>query len=236
MEQKQLIAEIDGLLARMPKIQDFAEFCGPADVWLGQANAVLSGELTVAERSELRICNQAIEQGTYMSVNRPEALRALLRLTHTVRYLAALQSGGTGTVAIDQGMHYQYFDAIKGLFETAVSDLLVVDPYLNQEVLKKYCVYAKAGVAIRLLGTRYMDTLQPAAAALNQQRGNVHLRKSADVHDRYVFVEEQKCFLSGASFKNGPQNAPSVLTEITDYSPLHTMYEAAWDAATVVQL
>lgn len=236
MDDKQLLAEIDSALAQMPKISDFSTFGTQADAWLGRVNAILEPGLTAMEKLDLKALDQSIEAGSYLGTDRVAAVRGILRLLHRRRYMLLMKIGGTGTVAFDQGMHFQYFDAIRGVFETATSDLLVVDQYLNEAVLSKFCVFAKEGVSIRLLGTRYMDTLQPAAAALNQQRGFVFLRKSAEVHDRFVFVDKQKCFLSGASFKDGPRNGHSVLTEIASCAPLLAMYEAAWQGATEVSL
>ncbi len=101
-----------------------------------------------------------------------------------------------------------------------------MDPFLDEEVLRKFCVYAKGRVTLRLLGKRYMSTLAPAAEALKKERGAVELRASEDIHDRFIFVDGSKCFLSGASFKDGPTNAVSVLTEIIDgASSLQAMYE-----------
>ena len=236
MGDKQLLAEIDSALVDMPKIADFSTFGTQADAWLGRVNAILEHGLTAMEKVDLKALNRAIEMGRYLGTDRVAAMRAILRLLHRQRYILLMKIGSTGTVAFDQGMHFQYFDAIRGVFETATSDLLVVDQYLNEAVLSKFCVFAKEGVSIRLLGSKYMDTLQPAAGALNQQRGFVFLRKSTEVHDRFVFVDKQKCFLSGASFKDGPRNGHSVLTEIASCAPLLAMYESAWQGALEIPL
>lgn len=236
MDEKQFLAEIDSALADMPQIADFAKLGTQADAWLGRVNAILEPGLNAMEKLDLKALNQSIEAGSYLGTDRIAAMRAILRLLHSRRYMLLMKIGSTGTVAFDQGMHFQYFDAIRGVFETATSDLLVVDQYLNESVLSKFCVFAKEGVSIRLLGSRYMETLQPAASALNEQRGLVFLRKSTEVHDRFVFIDKQKCFLSGASFKDGPRNGHSVLTEIASCAPLLTMYESAWKNASEIPL
>ncbi len=179
--------------------------------------------------------NRVIEQDQSFSGGRRAGLSGLVRILHRVRHQLLLETGGSGVVAVDTGMHFQYFDYMKDVFQTATSDLLVVDAYLDAEVLSKFCVFARPDVSIRLLGWKYIETLRPAAMALNQQRGNVHLRKSPEVHDRYVFVDSARCIMSGASFKDGPKYAPSVLNELVDgVQVLRDLYEAKWAAAAVV--
>ena len=235
MDDKQLLAEIDNVLAQLPQIGEFVNI-GPGDVWLGMANAILeAGELKIGDSSTLSIFNQAIEQGQYAGTSRQSALRGIVRMLHTLRHRLLISTGGTGTIAIDQGMHFQYFDAVKNAIQTATSDLLLVDPYLNEDVISKFCVFAKDNVQIRLLGQRYTTTLLPAANAFSQQRGNVLLRTTDEVHDRFVFVDKSKCILSGASFKDGPKYAPSLVTEIVDgANELIALYEKTWNVAKVL--
>lgn len=233
MDEKQLLAEIDSVLAKMPPTGAF-DGSPAADIWLGVANAVLASGITPIERSKLDLFNQAIEQGTYAGTDRAGAIRGVTRMLNTMRHTLLMATGGTGTVAIDHGMHFEYFDGIRKIVQTATADLLIVDQFLNEDVLSKFCVFAREGVAIRLLGRRYMSTLLPAAVALNQQRGKVQLRASDILHDRYVIVDREKCFLSGASLKDGPQNAISLISEIVDgAASLIALYEAAWESAQV---
>lgn len=232
MDDKQLLAEVDAIFATLPAIAEFASIGGNADQWLGRVNAVLYPALNAPKRMDLDLFNKAIEAGDYAGTARPAAVRGVLRMLHSQRHTLLMQTGGTGTVAIDHGMHFQYFEAVRGIVETATSEVFFVDPFLNENVLAKFCVYIKSGVRIRLLESRYMITLLPAATELNKQRGEVELRASEDVHDRYVFIDKVRCHYSGASFKDGPTNAPSIVNEVIDgVGELLSIYEKKWGAA-----
>lgn len=236
MDDKQLLAEVDSILEKMPPIAEFGTMSGASDAWMGMVNAVLAGRLTPREEADLQLFNHAIEKGAYITTSRPAAVRGIVRMLHKLRHGLLMSSGGTGTIVMDKGMHFEYFEAVRTQVEAATNDILFVDPYLDASVLSKFCVFAKAGVTIRLLAMKYMQTLEPAATALNQQRGGgVLLRKTDEVHDRYVFIDGAKCFLSGGSFKDGPKYASSVVTEIVDGVPqLLQIYEFAWSSAQVV--
>jgi hypothetical protein len=234
MENKQVLAEIDSILAERPDLSDFNPYGGPGSVWLGKVNAVLPDQLRIGERGEVAELTRTIEQdkGAHYERRRP-ALNGLLRLLHKVRYQLLMDAGGSGVVAVDKGMHFEYFNFLKEIVQGAVADVFIVDPYLSDEVLSRFCVFAKEGVTIRLLGWRNIPTLQPAAQALKLQRGLVSLRKSEELHDRYFFIDRTRCVMSGASFKDGPKYAPSMLTEVVDGAKLLLdMYEARWNVAT----
>lgn len=236
MEKKQLLVEIDSVLASLPDVAEFNRLWGVADSWLGKANAVLAFDISGPDRITLGAFSQAVEQGQYAGVDRIGALRGVVRMLNARRHSLLLETGGTGTVAIDQGMHFEYFEAVRKVIQTATEDVFIVDHYLNEDVLAKFCVFVRGGVSIRLLGTRYTSTLRPAAQALFDQRGGgVFLRTSDKIHERYVFIDRAKCVLSGASFKDGPQNAHSLITEIVDGATvLLALYEGEWDSAKVL--
>jgi hypothetical protein len=161
MNDKNFLAEIDALLSRLPSMEVFSRFDGPADIWLGQANAVLKSKLHGGEQAELGSLNHAIERGDYLGISRPVAIRGLLRLIHMVRHNLLMASGGTGAVVFDRGMHYQYFEAIRGIIQTATRELFIVDPYLDADVLSRFVGCAGANVSIRLLGKKIFKRCYP---------------------------------------------------------------------------
>lgn len=237
MDDKNFLAEIDALLSRLPSMEVFSRFDGPADMWLGHANAVLKSKLHGGEQVELGSLNHAIERGDYLGISRPVAIRGLLRLIHMVRHKLLMATGGTGAVVFDKGMHYQYFEAIRGIIQTATRELFIVDPYLDADVLSRFVGCAGADVRIRLLGKKNVQALLPAVQALNKERGTVQFRSIQSIHDRFVFVDSSKCHFSGGSFAAGPTNAPTLVVELVDAAPQAlALYEDKWANATVQPL
>ena len=56
----------------------------------------------------------------------------------------------------------------------------------------------------------------------------------SDLHDRYVFVDEARCYQSGASFKDGAKKSLTTLTQITDiFDEVFQAYQRMWDDAKV---
>jgi len=71
--------------------------------------------------------------------------------------------------------------------------------------------------------------------ALVKQHGyKVEIRSSSKLHDRFVFLDRRECFQSGASFKDGAKNAPSIIVQIIDvFQAMQRAYEDIWTNAKV---
>jgi len=132
------------------------------------------------------------------------------------------------------GQVFDYFDELSKGIETARSEILFVDAYLDAEFVSRYLPHASSGVGVRLLGgPKRMPTLLPAIDLFAQQHSKtISVRSSDKLHDRYLFVDETACYLSGASFKDGAKKAPAVLTQITDaFQSMWDTYDNLWKAA-----
>jgi hypothetical protein len=145
-----------------------------------------------------------------------------------------LKTVGPLTIAVDQGGVFDYFDEVRKVIESAKSDLLFVDPYLDAEFVSRYLPHVSQDVTVRLLARERLPTLLPAVAMLRQQAGlTVAVRSATGFHDRYVFVDRAACYQSGASFKDGAKKAPTTLTPIVDaFSAVLSMYEQTWSTGT----
>ena len=115
---------------------------------------------------------------------------------------------------------FKYFDNLRKIFQLATSEIFVVHPYLDADFISAYAPFVNAGVSLRLLtGTRkrYLDTLLPAAKALSAAQAlTIAVRSDESFHARFIFIDRKDCYFSGASFKDGAQNAPTIICQIFD--------------------
>lgn len=137
--------------------------------------------------------------------------------------------------AMGHGKIFDYFDEIRKIIEAAKQDLFFIDPYLDAEFVSRYLPHVNSGTTVRLLAREKLETLLPAVDLYAHQSGaTVNVRSASGFHDRYILVDGNACYQSGASFKDGAKKAPTTLTQITDAFPavLHT-YEGIWKKANV---
>jgi hypothetical protein len=108
-----------------------------------------------------------------------------------------------------------------------------VDPYLDSEFVSRYLSHVSKGATIRLLARERLATLLPAVDLFaKQSQLAIQVRSAPNFHDRYVFVDGNACYQSGASFKDGAKSAPTTLTQITDaLAAMLQTYEGLWGTA-----
>jgi len=62
----------------------------------------------------------------------------------------------------------------------------------------------------------------------------VSVRTATELHDRYLLIDHNRCFSSGASFKDGAKNAGTTIIQMVDiFDSVRTVYENLWTTATV---
>lgn len=135
--------------------------------------------------------------------------------------------------SFDAGQAYDYFDNLRKLIESAKSDILFVDPYLDTDFITKYMPYVTTGTNVRLLASRYLKTLVPAAKAFSEQHGiSIEVRSADNLHDRYVFIDKNACHYSGASFKDGAKKSQTTMGQMVDIlDVVLDQYENTWTTA-----
>lgn len=226
LDPKDIIAEVEDLIRTMPDLANGWDDAEAVD-WLGRARAILTiSQLGVTAEAMIAI-NQASSVDMRSSWTGKTTIRVLL---NQVRHSLRMQTVGPLAVAITKGMVFDYFDGLKKIIEEARSDILVVDPYMDAEFVSRYLPFVSKSTAIRLLASKHVATLGPAAALYGQQSQlNVEVRKASSLHDRFIFIDGKRGFQSGASFHQGGVNAPTTLTEVTDtFAAVRAIYEDFW--------
>jgi hypothetical protein len=76
--------------------------------------------------------------------------------------------------------------------------------------------------------------LRPAVDMFAKQTGASVAIRTADFHDRYIFIDGRECHKSGGSFKDGAANDPASLSQIVDaFDATLKIYEGKWSSGKV---
>jgi hypothetical protein len=231
MIDAELLGEMEDVIRSMPPRETLRHDTRENHAWVGRAVAVILA-WDAETGAEAREFARGLQSSNAARAN--HAIRQLLVLLHEGSALLRLVTVGPVNAAIGQGSIFDYFDMLRKLIETAQRDILFVDPYMDAEFVSKYLPCVRAGVSIRLLASRNLSSLVPAAQAFAQQaRASVEVRSFDKMHDRYIIIDGATCYQSGASFKDGAKNAGTTITQITDaFDALKQTYEAIWSNAT----
>ena len=228
ISKAQLLSVIEDVIRTMPH----SEMLHVNFQWIGRASAAMR------EWDEVRAGVQFQSNVNHLlgtSVNlRTAAVHGIAIMLHTARQELLLQLDGPLSISVHTGNRFDYFNEVRKIIEMANNDIFFIDPYLDVEFVNTYLPQVKKGISIRLLADRYVAKLVPAAKLFTQQNGtNIDVRSSQGFHDRYVIIDRQACYQSGASFKDGAKNAPALISQVTDaFTATSQIYEALWAAAT----
>lgn len=200
--------------------------------WLGRACAVVSN-WNHFKSAEFEGLARNLPQN--MGMLGSNAYFNLIRILQQARFDLKNQLDPLTNAVIDQGKVFEYFDEVRRQVELAAYEVFFVDPYLDAEFVSKYLVYVKPGVKIRLLTKNYVKNLVPAAQMLVAQNGSlIEIRSHQNLHDRLLISDGRNCIQSGASFKDGAKNSPTMLVEICDaFEALKVTYENLWSGASI---
>ena len=233
-QSERLLSEVEDILRVAPTPEGFASDSGSDEhlAWLGRAAAAIERwNIVYTARVGCALMNVP-------SDDRSRCRSTLATFKILLQQAKADLSAelGRGGVAFAKGSVFEYFDELRKLIETARTDVFFVDPYLDADFVSRYLPYVAEGVSIRLLGgPKKRATLLPTVESFAQQFGrSASVRISDALHDRFLFVDGAACYFSGASFKDGAKNAPTVLAQITDTFPMmRDTYERLWRESAI---
>jgi hypothetical protein len=226
--QEQLLAEIEDLLRNVPPIEDVVGGKEDGLAWFGRLSAVIR-MWNPGRAPELALIHIQLESITGSRNGYQRALVLLNDARHSLR----LATVGPLSLAVGKGQVFDYFDELRKITELAKQDLLFVDPYLDAEFVSRYLCHVSTAVTVRLLAREKLTTLLPAVDLFSKQTGlKIQVHSAPNFHDRFLFVDQNSCYQSGASFKDGAKSAPTTLTQITDaFDAMWKTYEGIWASA-----
>lgn len=230
MNEEELLAELEDILRNTPSRQTISHETDENYSWFGRAAAALEAwDMVKGIMARIEIDN--IQNP--MSRISEDGLRKTLTTLHQARHQLRMKTTGPLSVSVSTGKIFDYFDEIRKILETANNDVLFVDPYLDAEFVSRYLPNIKSGVSIRLLARERLQTLLPSVNAYRvQSQQLIEVRSAPGFHDRYIFVDRNSCYQSGASFKDGAKKSPTTVTQITDaFTAMHSTYEDMWSNA-----
>lgn len=234
MKDEELLAELEEIIRTMPPLDTLHTDTDHNLAWLGRLTAFqrLWDQVDILQ---LKWAIEELHSGYSAKIN--SAKRKIRMLLAQAENALRLKTIGPVNIAIGQGLVFQYFDELRKIIETAKSDLLFIDPYLEADFVSRYLPHVTAGVSIRLLTSQKLAALTPAVELFEKESGaKIQIRSTKELHDRHVIIDGSKCYSSGASFKDGAKTASTTLTQITDaFAAVQKTYEDLWTSGKVIR-
>jgi len=229
MDKQRLLNEIDDLIGTIP--QDVLAETADSIEWLGRLKAVLKRW----DRGTASKIDRVVSGGSSRHLRDEQPQSLVLRMLHDAREDILLDLPYETSVSHRVGMVFDYYDSVRKIIESANEEIFFVDPFFDANFVSRYIVHVKSGVRVRMLGRENSSKVSASLAILSEQCPSIEVefRTVDGFHDRHIVVDRRFCHQSGASFKDGARNSPTILTEITDAADeVMKTYESYWAKAS----
>jgi hypothetical protein len=139
----------------------------------------------------------------------------------------------------EERQEFQFYADLADIVGSSTKEILLVDPYLDEEHLSLYGqrvkdrAYFRVLVNIAKMKSSAQSALESVGNKLKSSRGSFELRSSADTHDRVLFVDD-RAWVIGQSMKDAAKSKATYIVEFNDPVTLRRVYESIWTSAQVI--
>jgi hypothetical protein len=242
MEPEKLYSLLGRLLAEVPDFRPVPD----ANVarWLARASALIEQSGDSWEVVRVREAANTIMR-TIVIAQREDAFKETVLIMHRALARAELKAPTAVQGAfVAAGDAFDAYNALAKVLSSARSDLLIIDPYMDEKVLTEFGALADACVHMRLLADRHSvkATLQPAVQRWITQYGNdrpleARLAGPRTLHDRLIIVDRSDAWVLTQSLNAFASRAPaSIVRSDAETAALKVAaYDDVWDVAVPIQ-
>ena len=227
-----LLTNLRSLLNSIPPLEGRGRYTDEQLSWLGQAKAAIS-EWNLAESGPF---NEAVDN-LIKNSDRKGNHGVVVAFIHNVMTRLENTLTQKNGQAFGPGAAYDFFKALNDLIATAKTEIFIADPYLDAEIFDGYLERVPDGVSVRLLLNKNAQNVQVAAMKFQIQfPSKIEIRRSSDIHDRAIFVDQTECWVLGASIKDAAVKKPTYLVPIAlDVASAKLKhYEAIWASGIII--
>lgn len=228
------------LLAQVPPLEGKGHYAEAQREWLGRAAGLVE---MIANMHELATFRSAVQSVGNPS-NRTSAVNTMMVVLHSLLAQIEFQLPASARGAfIAVRAEFSAFTAVSNVLNEAKSDVVLVDPYLNEKVLSDFAITAPERVSVRLLGDSQASAshgaLKVASERWISQYGaarplSVRLTQPRVLHDRLILVDGTVAWVVTQSFKDLAKRSPASLTRADAElaaAKIHA-YEQIWKNAS----
>lgn len=237
-----LYQQVGDLVRCMP---DF-DYSGPLktedNIWLARLSALLYEANDIVTYTELNGFMISFTNAKYRNFGAQRIAYIAHQLLAKTELSAPVSDQGTFVPA---GNAFDGLIAVGKIIAGAKKDVLIVDPYVDEKVLKDFAVHASEVINIRLLSDKkgVKATFVGAVRAwktqyISSRPLQARLTEEKKLHDRIIVIDDALVYSLGQSLNAFALRAPtSIIKNDHDTSVLKIRaYEQIWNEALEVNL
>jgi hypothetical protein len=227
-----LLAELQLMANNIPDFRSFTSTSREHFEWLGKTHALIA-----RWNSPEAISFSMVSGFLGMPQTREGHLIKLMGILHRALADLQLDTPSKPDQAFGPGAVYDFFKALKDLLSTATKTVMVVDPYLDDQVFDTYVSGINLSVNVNLLTTKVGEQFRPALDRYRSQHAQeIQVRKTKAIHDRVVMIDGNSCWVLGQSINNAAKTKPTYIAPVSSDTAAEKIrtYQEIWNASESV--
>jgi len=145
--------------------------------------------------------------------------------------------GSVRELFFPDGSHHDAYINIREILQNAIDSVDIIDPYIDASMLTLLAACAKPKMQFRLLTSKHPQDLALEAQKWRKQNDNtLEIRTTKEFHDRFIVLDQTKCWHIGASIKDAG-NRVFMISQIEDKNirvALLQQIQKSWDSGTIL--
>ena len=134
------------------------------------------------------------------------------------------------------GEVFNLYADLKQIIGNAERSVFVVDAYFSADAFSGYFADIDPNVPVRILAGKYSDGLQTAIRLHESQfHSSFELKRSKEMHDRVVIIDDKNPWIIGASIKDAGKK-PTYILPVPPYLAEKKIqaYQDIWDSEALL--
>jgi hypothetical protein len=233
-----LYRRLGRIIEECPPFSGIAPLSVQQLTWLGRAEALVDASSDLMARAEFSAAKASLANPTMRQSGHQNLMMALYRVLGQAELASPPAAQGA---FIPVGSSFDAYASLAKVFAQATTDILLVDPYMDDSVLLDFGGAVPEAVSLRLLSdlATAKQSLGPAAtkwkAQYRQRNLEVRLAAARTLHDRAVLVDGKNAWTVTQSLKDLAKRSPAEIVRADDVAALKiAAYEQIWNMAQVL--
>ncbi|WP_245448156.1 phosphatidylserine/phosphatidylglycerophosphate/cardiolipin synthase family protein [Bradyrhizobium nitroreducens] len=238
LSTEELYRRIGRIIEECPSFVGIEDLSPEQLTWLGRAEALIAASGDMLIQAEFATARSSLSRSTMRRSGFQNLMMALYRALAKAELAAPASAQGA---FIPVGGSFDSYAALSKVFSHATSDILLVDPYMDDSVLLEFGGAVPETATLRLLSDQATakPSLEPAAKRWKAQyptRGlQVRLAPARTLHDRAILIDRKDAWTVTQSLKDLAKRSPAEIVRASDIAALKiAAYEQIWTAAGVL--
>ena len=178
----------------------------PQRRWLSEARALLNRYDAINFGTRFNVLMGLAVRSRGFATN--ELIGLVLDAIEAIKLDLELDGRSEIGTAYSPGEEYRYFSDLKRIIAGATTEILLIDPYFDGASFDAYLSDSPANISIRIMAARYAKDIPAYAERHSAEFGTlINIRSSKELHDRLVVIDDDECWISGASIKDAGSKA-----------------------------